>query len=122
MGASLHGTRAFGVFISVGESVVVRACASVVAGSVDTTTLFSFRCLFIFNNLHHSFAFLSQLPVGSPQHLAINEALGLNSDDKGKEAEQLVSIVWFGFPEGGAPPIESEGPAKPLDEIRSYLP
>ena len=75
MGAPFHGTRAFGVFISVGVSVRLRS--SVVAVSADSILPFTVAssaqltfgddshflsynprssvALFVFFNLHHSF-------------------------------------------------------------------
>lgn len=54
---------------------------------------------------------------GSPQRLAIDAAVGLNAAE-----ERLVALVWFGFAAGGAQPVQTQGAAKPLGAIRTFLP
>jgi hypothetical protein len=47
----------------------------------------------------------------------VDAAVGLNAAE-----ERLVAVVWFGFAQGGAQPVTTVGAAKPLDQIRTFLP
>ena len=47
----------------------------------------------------------------------MDAVVGLNSAE-----ERLVAVVWFGFAVGGDTGEKVDGAAKPLQDIRTFLP